>query len=346
MQSYSFNCSQIASTLCYLYRFRDNATVRLPILHEKSDTDNCADEFSPETNPTNVDYLICEIWFCKLYLHGKPRFGCGTFLFTKYIYQLLLRLAFFNIRTFQFQNCRLYSLVPNIIFEDVDLLAVNKPAGLLVIPDRYRKDLPNLRDLLVTKYGNIFVVHRLDKETSGILIFAKNAATHKHLNDQFTGHTIEKVYLALVRGRLEHAAGAIKFPLAPHPKKPALMVVSQAGKISITDYNVREVFKDYTLVEARPHTGRLHQVRIHFAALGHPLAFDRGYGNKEPILLSSIKPDYKPSGKSVSLLIDRLTLHAEKITFIHPSTGHPQTLTAPLPKDFEVLIQQLRKYNR
>ncbi len=235
----------------------------------------------------------------------------------------------------------------NIIFEDADLLAINKPAGLLVIPDRYRKDIPNLRDLLIAKYGNIFVVHRLDKETSGILIFAKNAATHKHLNDQFTGHAIDKVYLALVRGRLQHTAGSIKFSIAPHPKKPAMMAVDQGGKISITDYEVREAFRDYTLVEARPHTGRLHQIRVHFAAFGHPLAIDRLYGSHEPIFLSSIKSDYKPSGNRELPLIDRLTLHAESITFYHPASPvEPRTLSALLPKDFETVIQQLRKYNK
>ncbi len=241
----------------------------------------------------------------------------------------------------------MYTNELNIVFEDDDLLVVNKPAGLLVIPDRYRKDLPNLRDILIEKYGDIFVVHRLDKETSGILVFAKNAATHKHLNGQFTDHTIEKVYCALVRGRLEHTAGSIKYSLAPHPKKPSVMVVSQAGKISITDYTVREAFRDYTLVEARPHTGRLHQIRVHFATFGHPLAIDRIYGSQEPIFLSSIKPDYKPSGSNESPLIERLTLHAERITFIHPATpGQPKTLNAPLPKDFEAVIQQLRKYNK
>ncbi len=233
----------------------------------------------------------------------------------------------------------------NIIFEDDAFLAINKPAGLLVIPDRYRKDLPNLRDILIEKYGQIFIVHRIDKETSGILLFARNPEAHRVLNNQFTDHTIEKVYVALVRGRLQHTAGSIKFPLAPHPKKPAMMVVSQAGKISITDYKVREAFRDYTLVEGKPRTGRMHQVRVHFAALGHPLAIDRLYGNKEPIFLSSIKPNYKRSGKDESPLMDRLTLHAEKITFIHPASGQSQTLTAPLPKDFKAVIQQLRKHN-
>jgi 23S rRNA pseudouridine1911/1915/1917 synthase len=234
-----------------------------------------------------------------------------------------------------------------IIFEDDDLVAVNKPAGLLVIPDRYRKDIPNLRDMLAKRNGQIFVVHRLDKETSGILIFAKNADAHRLLNDQFTNHTIEKVYIALVRGRLRHGAGSIKYPLAPHPKKPAVMTVSQSGKISVTDYNIREAFRDYTLVEARPRTGRLHQVRVHLAAFGYPLAIDKLYGSKEPIFLSSIKPDYKPSGDGESPLIDRLTLHAEKITFVHPrEPDQPRTLTAPLPKDFEAVVQQLQKYNK
>jgi len=125
------------------------------------------------------------------------------------------------------------------------------------------------------------------------------------------------------------------------------MVVNQGGKISITDYEVREAFRDYTLVESRPHTGRLHQIRVHFAALGHPLAIDHLYGSHEPIFLSSIKSDYKPSGTRELPLIDRLTLRAESITFYHPaSPAEPRTLSAFLPKDFETVIQQLRKYNK
>ena len=233
-----------------------------------------------------------------------------------------------------------------IIFEDADIIAVNKPSGLLVIPDRFRKELLNLRNLLEMKYGGIFVVHRLDRETSGVTLFAKNAEAHRLLNGQFTDHTIKKIYLALVCGIPDHEAGTLKFPLAPHPRKPGTMVVSEAGKISITEYRVAEKFLKYSLVEARPLTGRTHQVRIHLAAYGHPLAVDRIYGSGEPLRLSSFKPGYKPSATEERPLIDRLTLHAEKITFHHPATNAEVTLTAPLPQDFELTLKQLRKNNR
>ncbi len=116
--------------------------------------------------------------------------------------------------------------------------------------------------------------------------------------------------------------------------------------MSITDYTVREIFRDYTFVEAKPRTGRQHQIRVHFASLGYPLAIDRLYGRNEPIYLSSIKHDYKKSEKEELPLLNRLTLHAEKISFIHPASSQPVDLTAPLPKDFAALLQQLRKYSR
>jgi 23S rRNA pseudouridine955/2504/2580 synthase/23S rRNA pseudouridine1911/1915/1917 synthase len=235
--------------------------------------------------------------------------------------------------------------IPDILYEDEIFLAVNKQPGMLVIPDRFREDIPNLRTLLAERYGEIWVVHRLDKDTSGIVLFAKTAEAHKSLNEEFSTHTVHKTYGALLRGRLEHASGAIQQPLAPHPKKKGLMQVHPAGKFSETHYMVRTAFRDFTFVDVTPVTGRQHQIRVHFAAIGHPLAIDPLYGSDEPILLSTIKKTFQSAGSDELPLIARLTLHAAAIEFTHPSTRVSFKIEAPLPKDLKAVLHQLEKWN-
>ncbi len=234
----------------------------------------------------------------------------------------------------------------DILYEDETVIAVNKESGMLVIPDRFRSDIPNLRSILSERFGEIWIVHRLDKDTSGIVLFAKTAAAHKTLNDEFSEHAIRKTYIALLRGQLEHDSGNIKEPLQPHPRKKGMMQVHPAGKDSETNYKVRQRFRDFTLVEAHPITGRQHQIRVHFAAIGHPLAIDPIYGSKEPIFLSQLKNSFRSKDKDEHPLIDRLTLHAEKIEFTHPITEKCLSIEAALPKDFRAIIHQLEKWNQ
>ncbi len=235
--------------------------------------------------------------------------------------------------------------MPEILYEDGMLVAVNKPSGLLVIPDRFRGDIPCLRSVLADRYGDIWVVHRLDRDTSGVVLFAKTADAHKILNDEFAEHRIRKTYIALLRGALEHRSGSIKRPLLPHPHTKGMMQVHPAGKFSETGYRVTGAFRDFTLVDALPVTGRQHQIRVHFAAIGHPLAIDPLYGNPEPIYLSGFKKSFQAAGKEETPLIGRLTLHAHRIEFTHPSTTAAITIEAPLPKDFRAVVHQLEKWN-
>jgi 23S rRNA pseudouridine955/2504/2580 synthase/23S rRNA pseudouridine1911/1915/1917 synthase len=234
----------------------------------------------------------------------------------------------------------------DILFEDDSIVAVNKPSGLLSIPDRFDQELPSLSKLLEEKYREIFVVHRLDRETSGVIVFAKNAESHRILNIQFESRQTKKKYIAVLEGRLEKEHDMITLPLAPHKKLQGRMCVDEKnGKEAQTEYTALKRLGHYTVVEILLHTGRQHQIRVHFAALGHPLLVDRLYGNREEFFLSSIKRNYKVVGAERPL-IARLTLHAAEIMFSHPITKEDLQIKAPVPKDIVSLIKQLEKWDK
>jgi len=230
-----------------------------------------------------------------------------------------------------------------IIYEDENLIALNKPSGLLSIPDREGKDI-SLKKLLIDKYGNIFTVHRLDKDTSGLIVFAKNEATHKHLSQQFEARQTEKIYLGLVLGSLAQKKGSIDAPIAEHPAKKGLMTVHRKGKESLTDYEVLEDFKIFSWLQFQIHTGRTHQIRVHAKHIGHPVVCDDLYGDGKPILLSSLKHKFKLSKNELEErpILNRLGLHASSLQF-GIANNETIKLEAPLPKDLKALLQQLRK---
>jgi len=227
----------------------------------------------------------------------------------------------------------------DIIYEDDDIVVINKNAGMLSIPDRFDRKQDNLYTILKQYYGEIFVVHRLDKETSGIICFAKNAETHRELNILFETRKIKKSYLVLVDGKLDKDSGIIDIPIKSNKSSKGFII-----KESITEYRLLEEFKNYSLLEVFPRTGRMHQIRIHLSLIGHPLMVDSLYGNRDKIFLSEIKQNYKISGKEKPLM-NRLTLHSYKIEFFYSKKNRVLSFTAPLPKDFEILLKQLRKYN-
>jgi 23S rRNA pseudouridine1911/1915/1917 synthase len=236
---------------------------------------------------------------------------------------------------------------PSIIFEDDDIIVLNKPAHYLTIPDRFVAERANLTTFLKDRLENVFVVHRLDKETSGVILFAKNAAAHRNLSMQFEARTVDKIYLALVEGSVHKEEGEINQPIANNMRDKGRMIIASRGKPSLTLYQVIERFKNYTLVEANIKTGRTHQVRVHFEVIGYPLAVDSLYGRKDAFLLSEVKMKKYRSGKDVieeKPLMSRTTLHAAKVTFNHPTTDESITFEAELPKDFRAVLNQLRKW--
>jgi len=233
---------------------------------------------------------------------------------------------------------------PEIIFENEDFIAINKPAGLLSIPDREGKE-PSLKSWLKEKYGSIFTVHRLDRGTSGIIVFAKTEAMHKYLSKVFEERAVEKIYAGIVQGTLAEKKGSIDAGLMEHPGKQGVMVVNKKGKASLTDYEVLEELGLYSLVQFRIHTGRTHQIRVHMQHLGHPIVCDELYGDARPILISSFKRNFKLSKNEEEErpILARLGLHSQLLHF-QDEKGTYHTLEAPLPKDFRALLAQLRKW--
>ncbi len=233
-----------------------------------------------------------------------------------------------------------------ILYEDDFLIVVDKPAGLLTIPDRFDPTLPAARALAEKATGGkLWVVHRIDRETSGCLVFAKDEETHRDLSIQFQEHEVGKFYVGLVHGRLAEESGTIDLPLGEHPAIAGKMTVVKKGKESRTDYRVVEQWPRHALVQFRIHTGRTHQIRVHMQHLGHPLLCDPIYGDSEPFLLSSVKRKFHLSGKDEEErpLLSRLALHSYKLVVVN-TAGEQVTAEAPLPKDLNAVVQQLRKW--
>jgi 23S rRNA pseudouridine955/2504/2580 synthase/23S rRNA pseudouridine1911/1915/1917 synthase len=231
----------------------------------------------------------------------------------------------------------------HIIFENDNFVAINKPSGMLSIPDREQSQT-SLKELLQRKYNTIFTVHRLDKDTSGLILFAKDEHTHKYLSALFENRGIEKYYVGLVNGKPAADSGTIDSPLQEHAFIKGKMMVNKNGKAAITDFDVLESFNKFSLLRFHIHTGRTHQIRVHSANMGNSIACDPMYGSGEPILLSSIKKKYKLSKleEEERPILNRLALHSYELKF-NTEKGEPIHLTAPLPKDMQALLQQLRK---
>lgn len=231
----------------------------------------------------------------------------------------------------------------DIIFENDAIVAINKPAGVLSIPDRTQSSV-SLKDMLLDKYGTIFTIHRLDKETSGLIIFAKNEAAHKFYSKKFEEREVEKYYLGFVHGTMPAESGTIDAPLMEHPVIKGQMIVNRKGKPSVTDYEVVEALSKFSLVKFRIHTGRMHQIRVHSKDVGHPIACDPLYGDGKPVLLSSIKKKYKLSKlqEEERPILQRVALHSYQLIF-KDQEGNVNDLIAEMPKDMRAFLQQLKK---
>ncbi len=229
-----------------------------------------------------------------------------------------------------------------VLFEDEDLLVLNKAPGLVVHPAAGHEEHTLVNALLHHCQGQLSgvggvarpgIVHRLDKDTSGCLVVAKNDATHQALASQFAERTVEKVYLAIACGEVPRLSGDIRAAIARHPSHRKRMAVTEdAGREAWTSYRVLERLLHATLVEALLHTGRTHQIRVHFQHIGFPVLGDETYGQRQTKRVAELT-GYTPP---------RMMLHAQKITFTHPRTGKKRTFTAPAPADFEAALSALR----
>jgi RluA family pseudouridine synthase len=232
----------------------------------------------------------------------------------------------------------------SIIFENDDFVAVNKSAGMLTIPDRHDEAQLSLYKILMQHYGKIFIVHRLDRDTSGLVLFAKHEASHKYLSQLFEKREIEKIYFGIVKGSFQDKTGSINEPIAEHPSHKGMMVTNKKGKPSLTEYEVLEDYGIYSAVQFNIHSGRTHQIRVHMKFAGHPILSDPVYGDGQPVLLSSFKKKYKLSKNEEEErpLLNRMALHSYKLNF-KDARGSRHNLETPVPKDLKALLQQLKK---
>lgn len=222
----------------------------------------------------------------------------------------------------------------DVVYEDEDVIVVNKPVGLVVHPAPGHPD-GTLVNALLWHCGDSLsgingekrpgIVHRIDRDTSGLIIAAKNDAAHLALAAQLEDHSLARVYECIVQGKLREDEGTIDAPIARHPVERKKMAVMQGGKRAVTHYSVLGRYDGYTYTQCRLETGRTHQIRVHMAHIGHPLLGDTVYG-----------------GRAVKLLAGQC-LHARKLTFIHPRTGEPMTVECPLPDWFTAVLNKLER---
>lgn len=202
-----------------------------------------------------------------------------------------------------------------IVFVDEQLIVLDKPSGLLAVPGLGPENQDNLFDRVQREFPDALVVHRLDRDTSGLILFARNAESQRSLSRQFQERTVEKVYLAVVHGALDDDRGRVDLPLKrDFENPPRYRVDSRHGKTAVTDWHVLERLADRTRVELIPLTGRSHQLRVHMQQLGHPILGDKLYASAEALVMA-----------------DRLLLHAAKLAVKHPTTGERICFTADCP---------------
>jgi 23S rRNA pseudouridine1911/1915/1917 synthase len=232
-----------------------------------------------------------------------------------------------------------------ILYEDEDVVVVNKPAGLVVHPGAGTPEgAPTLAGALLHRYGALSsqggadrpgIVHRLDKSTSGAIVVARNDAAHRSLAAQFAERSVEKIYLALVHGKMKEAKGTIRLPVARDLRRRTRMTTRRPGegRASQTDWRALATIGPFTLIEAGLRTGRTHQIRVHFSALGHAVAGDVLYGApKFPVADGKPLP---PLGRNF--------LHAARLAFTHPRTGRRIEVRAPLPPELCHFLDALRE---
>ena len=242
----------------------------------------------------------------------------------------------------------------DILFEDEDLAVVNKSAGMVVHPAKghWSGTLTSALSFHFQSLSSVGgptrpgIVHRLDRDTSGVILIAKNNKAHKNLAAQFEARTVQKEYWAIVHKIPDRDRDRIALPIGPHPHHREKMITGEnikQGKAAETFYEVLERFQGFALMRAVPKTGRTHQIRLHLTHLGHPVLCDKLYGSRSQISTADLPRSVEDDSASEQVLLDRQALHARKISITHPTTGAPLSFEAPLPEDFEKTLAALRK---
>jgi RluA family pseudouridine synthase len=230
-----------------------------------------------------------------------------------------------------------------VVFQDESIIAVNKSSGISVGGDRWDESAERLDRLIEQdlKIPKIFTVHRIDKETSGLVVFAKKSETHRELSMSFEQRDVKKLYTAIVHGRPSWKETICDLALVPNGNKKHMTIIDKYhGKKSLTRFICMASAGNYSILQAFPETGRIHQIRVHLAALGHPVVCDELYGKMSPVKLSSFKRAWRGDPHEERPLLARLGLHAQELML-----PNGLELKAPLPKDMASLINQLEKYS-
>jgi 23S rRNA pseudouridine1911/1915/1917 synthase len=251
-----------------------------------------------------------------------------------------------------------------IIYENDQFLVVNKSSGIAVIADRWDDSKERLDDLLNSYYAKeaadaassipprepailfphrVFVVHRIDRDTSGLVVFAKTREAHRYLSSLFESRALEKTYLAVIHGRPAWTETVCDLPLRADGDREHRTIIDKAkGKHARTNFKLLAEVGAYSLIEAQIETGRTHQIRVHLASLGHPVVCDPLYGTMKPVYLSAFKRGWRGDNLEEKPLLSRLGLHAYSLVIPTPE-GEAQRFIAPLPRDFRALVNQMEK---
>ncbi len=225
-----------------------------------------------------------------------------------------------------------------ILYIDDDLLIVDKPAGVSSTGGGFNPDIPFVQGELEPTNGRLWLVHRLDRDTSGVMILARNAATHRFLNLMFDRREINKTYLALVLGIPEWQEYSCDLPLQVNADRSHRTQIDDTGKAAVTNFELLQSYKDACLILAKPHTGLTHQIRAHLSGMGYPILMDTLYTKSD----KTIQMQALVERTRLDIYLSRTALHASQIEFTHPTNNEPIVIQAPLPTDISQAIKSFQ----